>query len=38
MTATSKSGNTFIITKATGTGVITRTCTAHATGGLQVVG
>ena len=33
--ATSKSGNTFTITKATGTGVITRTCTAHATGACK---
>ncbi len=35
VTATSKSGNTFVITKATGTGVITRTCTAHATGACK---
>jgi type IV pilus assembly protein PilA len=33
--ATSKSGNTFTITKATGTGVITRTCTTHATGACK---
>ena len=35
VTATSKSGNTFVITKATGTGVITRTCTTHATGACK---
>jgi type IV pilus assembly protein PilA len=35
VTATSKSNNTFTITKATGTGVITRTCTAHATGACK---
>lgn len=35
VTATSKSGNTFTITKATGTGVITRTCTTHATGACK---
>jgi type IV pilus assembly protein PilA len=35
VTATSKSGNTFTITKATGTDVITRTCTAHATGACK---
>jgi type IV pilus assembly protein PilA len=33
--ATSKSGNTFTITKATGTGAITRTCTTHATGACK---
>jgi type IV pilus assembly protein PilA len=33
--ATSKSTNTFTITKATGTGAITRTCTAHATGACK---
>jgi type IV pilus assembly protein PilA len=35
VTATSKSSNTFVITKATGTGVITRTCTTHATGACK---
>jgi hypothetical protein len=35
VTATSKSNNTFVITKATGTGVITRTCTTHATGACK---
>jgi type IV pilus assembly protein PilA len=35
VTATSKSNNTFTITKATGTGVITRTCTTHATGACK---
>ena len=35
VTATSKSNNTFTITKATGTGVVTRTCTTHATGACK---
>jgi type IV pilus assembly protein PilA len=35
VTATSKSNNTFTITKATATGVITRTCTTHATGACK---
>jgi type IV pilus assembly protein PilA len=35
VTATSKSGNTFTITKATVTGVITRTCSTHATGACK---
>jgi type IV pilus assembly protein PilA len=35
VTATSKSNNTFTITKATVTGVITRTCSTHATGACK---
>jgi type IV pilus assembly protein PilA len=35
VTATSKSSNTFTITKATVTGVITRTCSTHATGACK---
>jgi type IV pilus assembly protein PilA len=38
VTATSNSGNKFIITKATSTGVITRTCTVAATGACKTGG
>ena len=38
ITATSKSSNTFTITKATGTGAITRTCTVANKGSCQTGG